>query len=169
MLAYKYKSYLKSAIYNDLRQQFSGSKFGIIWAFLFPVFQLCIYATVFALIFRIQPEGMSKLDYVLLVFSGLVPLLAFSAGTVTAISSVESNKTLLLNAVLPAELIPLRSFISAQVPSMVAFLVTIIITAIQNKLTIVGLVFAAFNWFLLLLFGVGLGWILSLLNLVLKE
>ena len=68
MLAYKYKSYLKSAIYNDLRQQFSGSKFGIIWAFLFPVFQLCIYATVFALIFRIQPEGMSKLDYVLLAF-----------------------------------------------------------------------------------------------------
>ena len=169
MIAYKYKAYLKSGVYYDVRQQFSGSKFGVFWAFLFPIVQLCIYATVFAVIFRIQPAGMTKLEYVLLVFSGLVPLLAFSAGTVTAISSVESNKNLLLNAVYPSELIPMRSFISAQIPSMVAFFVTVIISLLLEHLSLQGLVLGVFNWLFLVMFGIGLGWMLSLLNLVFKD
>ena len=87
--------------------------------------QLTIYGMLYSVIFQIRVPGLTEIEYVVLVFSGLVPLMAFSETLNGALSSLSSNKSLLLNTVFPAELIPLRAAIGYHVPSLFGLMATL--------------------------------------------
>jgi lipopolysaccharide transport system permease protein len=152
-----------------IRQKYIGSVFGSVWIFIFPLIQLTVFAVLYALIFRIRPNGLSEWEYVLFVFSGLVPLLAFSESLTTAASSLLANKGLLLNTVFPAELIPLRAALASQVSGVAAMIITIILAVSIGRANIVTIAAVPVAWILLLMFVVGFGWVLSLLSLVSKD
>ena len=151
------------------RQRYVGSVFGLFWAVLFPLLQLSIYAVLYAFIFKIRPSGLSEIGYVVLVFSGLVPLMAFSEALNAATTSLSANKSLLLNTVFPAELIPVRSALAAHVPSLAGLLMTLIFGFVMGLTSWKALLLVPVFWILLLMFAVGLGWVLSLLSLVARD
>ena len=109
-----YRHRVLEGIIHDVRQRYVGSVFGSLWAVLYPLLQLSIYAGLYTIIFRVRPPGLTEYDYVVLVFSGLVPLMAFNEALLAATSSLSTNKNLLLNTVFPADLIPLRAAVAAQ-------------------------------------------------------
>ena len=156
-------------VVQDVRQRYVGSVFGSLWAGLYPLLQLIIYAVLFTLVFRIRPPGMTEMSYVVLVFSGLVGLLSFSEVLSAATSSLSANKSTLLNTVFPAELIPVRAAIAAQVPSLFGLLVTVAAGFIWGKTTLVTLLFVPVFWILLFMFAIGIGWMFSLLSLVARD
>ncbi len=106
-----YRVRLIDGIFNDLKTRYVGSVMGIFWVMLFPLMQLTIYGMLYSVIFRIRVPGLTEMEYVVLVFSGLVPLMAFAETLNGALTSLSSNKSLLLNTVFPAELIPMRAAI----------------------------------------------------------
>ena len=123
----KYRGRVLEGVAHDIRQRFSGSALGIVWLFLFPTMQLAIYAGLYSLVFKIRVPDLSEVGYVVLVFSGLVPLMAFNEALTAATSSLSANKNLLLNTVFPAELIPLRAALAAHVTSLVGLAVTLVV------------------------------------------
>lgn len=163
-----YRNRVLEGVIHDIRQRYVGSILGVAWAALFPLLQLSIYAALYTVIFKIRPSGLTEWGYVLLVFSGLVPLMAFSEALMAATNSLSANKTLLLNTVFPAELIPLRATLAAQVPSMIGLLITLVLGFVLGR-TGWQAIFIPVFWVLLLMFAIGIGWILSLLSLLIRD
>ena len=154
---------------SDVRQQYTGSVLGAFWAFLFPLLQLSIFAGLYTVIFKVRPTGLDEWEYVLLVFSGLVPLLTFTAIITAATGSLSANKNLLLNTVFPAELIPLRSALAAHVPGLAGLFITLALGFVLGRTSWQALLLLPVFWILLIMFGIGLGWMLSLFTLVAKD
>jgi lipopolysaccharide transport system permease protein len=164
-----YRKRVMEGIAHDVRQQYTGSVLGVFWAFLFPLLQLGIYAGLYTVIFKVRPSGLTEWSYTLLVFSGLVPLLAFGQALVAATSSLTANKSLLLNTVFPAELIPLRAALAAHVPTLFGLLITVLLGLALGRTGWHALILVPVFWVLVLMFSIGLGWLLSLLTLVARD
>jgi len=154
---------------ETVRQKYTGSVLGSLWVFVFPLLQLTVFAALYTMIFKIRPTGLTEWGYVTLVFSGLVPLLCFSETLVSTTTSLSANRALLLNTVFPAELIPVRVALAAQVSGLAGLLITVAVTIIVGRANLLTLAVVPFVWILLFLFSVGLGWILSLFSLVAKD
>lgn len=168
-LFYRYRARLLEGAVHDIRQRYAGSVLGIFWAALYPMLLLTIYSVIYLMIFKVRPAGLEQHEYVVLVFSGLVPLLAFNESLMSATSSLLSNRTLLLNTVFPAELIPVRSVIAAQFPSLTAITLTLIGGVYLGLTDWHAVIMIPVLWTMLVLFVTGLSWVLSLLVLVARD
>jgi len=168
-LMFAYRSRVVDGVGQDLRHRYVGSVLGIAWAVVAPLLQLSIYATLYALVFRIRPDGLGTEGYVLLVFSGLVPLLAFNEALLAAMNSLSANRALLLNTVFPAELIPLRAALSVQVPGLVGLLVALGLSLWLGRVHWSAVIVVPALWVSLMMFATGIGWVLSLIVLVAKD
>jgi len=166
---FRYRGRLFQGVYHDVKMRFAGSVLGIFWAILFPLAQLTIYAVLYAVIFKIRPSGLTEMQYVLLVFSGLVPLLIYNESVSTSISSLTANKALLTTTVFPVELIPIRTSLSAQVPSFIGLIITLILGYVLGITGYKAIIMIPILWTLLFMFIAGLSWMLSLFALVLRD
>lgn len=166
---YFLRNRLKEGVFQDIRQRYVGSVFGSLWAFLYPLLHLSIYAGLYSFVFKVRPSGLTTTGYILLVFSGLVPLMAFNEALTAASSALNANKNLLLNTVFPSELIPFRAALSAQVTSIVGLFITLSMALVLGKTSFWLLPMIALFWLLLVMFAIGLGWIFSLLSLVARD
>jgi lipopolysaccharide transport system permease protein len=164
-----YGSRIFDGVRQDVRQRYLGSVIGVGWAVLFPLLQLSIYAALYTVIFKVRPSGLTEMSYVLLVFSGLIPLMAFNDALTGSISSLSANKSLLLNTMFPAELIPLRSALAMHVPQLFGLLITLALGFLLGRTSWQAILLVPVYWTLLLMFATGIGWILSLLALVARD
>lgn len=160
---------LVSGVMTDLRQRYAGSALGLVWALLYPLLLLSIYSVVYLFIFKIRVPSLDQYGYLILVFSGLTPLLAFNEALINATSSLTTNKALLLNTVFPAELIPVRAILAGQLPSLLALVITLFAATTMGRTEWNALIALPLLWLLLVMFICGLGWILSLVSLVLRD
>ena len=164
-----YRSRLIRSISQEMKQRYAGSVLGLAWTALYPVLLLSLYALIYVVIFRVRPPTLNQYEYVVLVFSGLVPLLAFNESLMVSVSSLVSNRSLLLNTVFPAELIPVRAVLAAQAPSAVSLIITMTAGFLLGRTGWSALIAVPILWTLLVMFVIGLGWVLSLLTLVLRD
>jgi lipopolysaccharide transport system permease protein len=153
---------------TDLRARHAGSVFGIAWTVVTPLFLLGVYAAVYLLIFQIRVPGLSSSQYVLLIFSGLVPFLMTSEALLGGVSSVVASKTILSNTVFPVDLLPVKAVLISQVTMMVGLLAVVSATAVIEGLSSRLLLLPAI-WALHVLALTGVVWVLSLLNLVFRD
>lgn len=168
-MLFGYRSRVIEGVIHDVRQRYVGSVFGTMWAVLFPLMQLSIYAGLYTLVFKVRPPGLTPTEYTVLVFSGLVPLMAFNEAVTSATSSLSANRSLLLNTVFPAELIPVRAALAGQVTGLVGLAITLAAGLSLGLTNWRALLVVPLLWALLLMFALGVGWILSLLSLVARD
>jgi lipopolysaccharide transport system permease protein len=153
---------------NELKARYAGSVFGVGWAVLTPLLFLAIYAGIYLIIFKVQVPGLSSVQYVLLIFSGLVPFLMTSEALVGGVSAVVVNKSVLSNTVFPIDLAPAKAVLLSQVPMIVGFAAIIIALAVTGTMSWT-IVLLPLIWGLHILALIGLNWILSLVNLVFRD
>jgi len=153
---------------NELRAKYAGSIIGYGWLVIYPVIFLTIYAAVDLFIYRLQPSGISREQYVLYIVAGLVPYLVIAEAISLGVSSVVANKSVLANVVFPIDLVPAKAVLSTQ-PTMVVGTVIIFVGAVATH---------SIHWTVILfpivlalqtLALIGATWILSLLNVVLRD
>ena len=166
---FHYWPLLASSIKVALRTRYAGSLLGLFWIVLGPALLLSLYAVVYTVVFDFRPTVMSRSDYVLYIFAGLVPFLAFSQALAAGTGALIKDQALLMNAVFPAELIPLREVLANGLILLVGFAI------------IVGLKLLFFGgplitWLLvppialaMAMAVTGVVWFLSLANLVAKD
>lgn len=164
-----YRDRVYEGVVQDIQQRYVGSVFGVLWAILYPLLQLGIYTGLYTVIFKIRPSNLDSMGYVVLVCSGLVCLMAFSEALNAATTSLSANRSLLLNTVFPAELIPVRAAIAAQVTSMVGVLVTLLAGFVWGNAKVYTVLAVPLFWIFLLMFAIGIGWIFSLFSLIARD
>jgi len=164
-----FRAKVAEGIFHDVRHRYAGSMLGLGWSILFPVAQICIYAIVYVFIFKVRPTGMTRDEYIVMVFAGLIPLMAFNESLSTGTASLTSNRSLLTSTVFPPELIPVRALLAAQVPAMLGFSVLLLVTVLTGMATPAAFLMVPVLWVLLAMFCAGLCWILSLVSLVVRD
>jgi len=164
-----YRKRLFEGIYQDVRQKYVGSLFGMTWAVLLPLLQLGIYAGLYYFIFKVRPSGLNEFGYVMLVCSGLVPLMAFNEIVIGAMNSLAANKSLLMNTVFPAEFIPLRAGIAGHATSLIGLAITLVAGYATGCASWQAIILVPVFWIFLAMFAMGIGWLLSLATLVVRD
>lgn len=144
----------------ELSKKYAGSVLGMAWLLLQPALLLAVYIFVYSVVFKMRFPGMSRLDYVLYVFCGLVPYL----GTIEAITlgavSIKQNIHLVKNVMLPIELVPVRAVLVASATQAVGLAVVILLTALNGTLTL-HVLWLPIIWSLQILMLFGLTWIIA--------
>src|SRR3984957_10659987 len=160
---------LFNAVKHDVRQRYAGSVLGSFWALLYPLFMVAFYATIYVVIFRVRVPNLSPEVYTVLVMSGLSAVLMFSESISNGLGAIVNQRSLLLNTVFPAELLPPRSVLASQVPSLVAIVLASIAAVFLGSASPIAIFVVPIAWILLIMFLIGLVWIFSLIALVLRD
>jgi lipopolysaccharide transport system permease protein len=165
---WRHRRLLQRSLQGELRQKYAGSVLGLAWVVAAPIALMTLYAVVYLYIFRVRPPGMSGPDYVLYLFAGLIPCLGFAESLASGTASLSANRAVLLNTVFPAELIPLRAVLTAQLQTLVG-LTLVALAALALGRAGPGLLFLPVAWALLAMFTAGLAWLASLAQLVARD
>ncbi len=165
----RYGPRLFNAVRHDVRQRYAGSYLGTFWAFLYPLCLLGFYATIYVVIFKVRVPDLSAETYTVLVMAGLAPIIMFAESLSSGLTVVAGQRSLLLNTVFPAELLPPRSVLASQVPALSALVITAVAACWLGSAVPVALLVVPVTWVLLIMFLIGLVWILSLLALVVRD
>lgn len=97
---------------NDFKSKFSGSYFGIFWAFMQPIVTVLIYVFVFQIGFKAAPLD-NNFPYVLWLIAGIVPWFFISESINLASSSLIDYNYLVKKVVFNIDILPLVKINSA--------------------------------------------------------
>lgn len=167
-LIWLYRVALWRTTKNEVRQRYAGSTMGLFWLALAPGLLLALYGCVFVFIYKTQPEGMDTTGYLLQLFAGLLPFLAFSEALLTGSGAVLANRAVLLNTVYPAELVSVRTVLASHAVAALGFVLLAGLTLVLGRASW-ALLLVPFVLVLQVMFVCGLVWPLSLANLVLRD
>ncbi|MBK0111370.1 MULTISPECIES: ABC transporter permease [Delftia] len=105
---FSHRSILYSSVVQGVLKKTSGNALGLFWLVLYPVLFLGMYSIVFVHILQVKVPGSSPVSYVLMIFSGLVPFLAFAEAFGAGATSIVANRDLVMNTLFPIELVVAR-------------------------------------------------------------
>jgi len=167
-LLYRYRHILYATTLVDIRSRYIGTVFGLAWAVAYPFFFLGLYAVVYGIILNVRLERYTSFEYVLIMFAGLIPFIGFSEALSSSVSSVSTNKQLIKNTLFPIELVPVKAVLASSLSMLVGLgglLLTLWVSDAfrATQLLIIPLIF------LQLAFSIGVGWLLSALNVIFRD
>jgi lipopolysaccharide transport system permease protein len=138
------------------------------WTLIYPLLFLGLYAAIYLMIFQVRLPNYSTFEYILIVFSGLIPFLGFAESLGTGVGSVQANKNLIKNTMFPIELIPVKAVLSSCVTMTVGLGLLLVVLWLSG--TILPSQFLVPVIFILqLVFMIGFIWILSALNIFFQD
>jgi len=111
----------------DFRKRYAGSVLGMLWYPLHSGLLLAMYCFVYMVVFSQRLPEMGKYDFVLFIFAGLVPYLAFSEAVTSSIAGVKSSLALLRNTVFPIELVPVKNVLVSLAASATTLLILLLL------------------------------------------
>jgi lipopolysaccharide transport system permease protein len=164
-----YRDRLIAAVGHDVRQRFAGSLLGSIWVVLNPMLLMTLYTVIYVAILKVRPASLDTWGYVILVLSGLVPILMFNESLIVGTGAVASQRNLLLNTVFPAELMPARAILAAQPSGLISILLVAFASLASGRARIDVLLWLPALWVSMMMFVLGIVWILSLISLVFRD
>jgi len=152
----------------ECRRKYAGSILGMLWYPLYSMLLLGSYCFLYLVVFRVRYRELGTYEFVLFVFSGLIPYLGFSEAVLSGLGSVKANLSLLRNAVFPIELIPVKHVLAAMVGlcSSLALLIVMILPTSHRGLH---LLYLPVPFLSLLLFTIGMVWFLSAVAVVVPD
>jgi lipopolysaccharide transport system permease protein len=151
----------------EIKSQHAGTVLGMAWIILGPLLLLSLYVLIYSVVYSVKLPGYSQSEYIINLFSGLVLFIAFSQAMTAATNCLIKDQKLIFSN-FPAEFIPTK-----------AVAVSYLVLLPSTLFVIFGdLVFSTPTWHLLfvpvvailqMMFSVGLGCILALLGLVIRD
>lgn len=171
---YNFKKYLfllKELISRDFKVKYKRSVLGVVWSILYPLLTMAVMAFVFSHMFKVSMEGTNFIVYLLI---GIVLFQFFSDATNQAMSSIVSSFSLIRKIYIPKYLFPLSKALFC----CINFLLTLIPLFLMVIISWFGDTPCYINWYyllipyfliMLLLFSIGIGFILSVLAVFLRD
>jgi lipopolysaccharide transport system permease protein len=123
---------------------------------------------VYILVFKVRFQLFDSSAYVVLIFCGLVPFLGFSEAMSSGVGSVSSNASLIKNTMFPVEMVPVQTLCTTQVSQVIGTSLLLVAVAAVRGLTWWAMLLPLV-WILQLMFLAGLLWIISALNVFLRD
>lgn len=168
LLLWRKRGVLLATVRNDVRCRYAGGALGLLWVALYPLLLLGAYAAVFLYVYNVRFHLLGSGEYVAVIFCGLVPFLAFSEALSGGTVSVTGNANLVKNTMFPIELVPVKAVLLGQPMQIVGTILLVTAAAAMGKVTVC-IVLLPVIWALQLMLTVGVVWILSALNVYLRD
>ncbi len=147
---------------REVARQYKGSRLGIAWTILNPLFMLAIYTVVFSAFLRFRAPGAGGgMAYALMIFSGMVPFRVLAEAMTRSTSCISANGDLVRRVVFPTEVLPISVAIAAFVNGLFGLAVLLAMAlAVQGTLHAT-LAFLPAIWAVQLMLSVALAYVLS--------
>ncbi len=162
---------IKKSIQREVIGRYRGSLLGILWSFFNPLFMLVVYTFVFSVVFQARwgETSGSKVEFALLLFSGLIVFNLFAECVNRAPTLILSNVNYVKRVVFPLEILPIISFGGALFHFFISFIVWVLgyvffLGAPHGTMVLLPLVLLPLAFFIL-----GLSWLLASLGVYLRD
>ena len=153
---------------SEIKKRYAGSLLGGVWAFLYPLLFLAVYATIYSAVFKVSYNDLNTNEYIVIIFCGLIPFLGFSESITSGVVSVTANAGLIKNTMFPIELIPVRTVLTVQMTHLSGTVILLIMLISIGRISPFVLLCIPL-WILQVMFEIGLVWILSSINVLVKD
>ena len=167
---YRYRSFIISSIKNDLINRFSRSKLGGLWVILNPLSQVAIYALILSNVLSAKLPGIdNKYAYSIYLMAGLLAWNLFNEIILRSLNMFIEYGNLMKKMQFPRATIPIILLGSNLVNNILLFIAMLVIFLILGH---------SFSWnvlwlipfvILLLLFSIGIGLILGVINVFIRD
>lgn len=161
--AWRHRDLIAAILRRELRERFSGSMAGWVWAIVAPLLSLVTYTIVFngAVKLPNNAEAGSPIDYALFVFGGLVAFNFFAEMAYRAPTLLHEYAHYLKQTMFPAQMLPVISTLRATAYASIG-LVLMLLCQLVFSGTLHWTVLLLPLWYIpFLAFLVGLTWMLS--------
>jgi lipopolysaccharide transport system permease protein len=164
----RHRRVLMAAVQQGLRDRTIGSTLGVIWLAVYPLIFLAMYTLVFVEVLQVRVPNLGTPAYIVAIFCGLVPFLAFTEGFAAATTSIVSNGSLVRNTLFPIELIPFREVVVGHV-SMGIGMIMVWIAALAQVGPHWSQLSLPLIFILQIIMTAGFGWIAATLNVFFRD
>lgn len=163
VLLWNRRRIIRTTALNDARARYLGTAFGLVWIVLYPLLFLAIYGIVYSRIFIVAVPGFSTLEYIQIIFCGLVPFIGFSETLSNGTLAVTGNKGLIRNTMFPIELIPVKVVLTSSVTLVASLAMLMLFLWSQGTFHVTQLLIP-YILLMQIVFSIGVAWILSSLS-----
>lgn len=156
---------------REVFARYRGSALGLLWSFFNPLLMLTVYTFVFSVVFKARwnIESASKTEFALVLFVGLIIFNLFAECIGRAPSIIISNANYVKKVVFPLEVLPVVTLLSAFFHAIVSLSVWLLGYIAIFGLPHITMVYLPLILLPLLLYVVGLSWILASLGVFLRD
>jgi len=157
---------------KDFRARYRNAAIGVVWAVLQPLLMTLVLWLVFGAIlnFRAEALGMAtELPYAISLLCALVPWQFFASGVSVATSSLITDRELVKKVYFPRETIPIAAVGSCLISFAIGFAVLAVLHLVSGGSLGLGLFWLIPAFVIQVLLMVGLGLLLSCLNVHFRD
>lgn len=164
------RSLIKNLVVRDLRQRYVGSFVGLAWSVVHPIVLLVSYTFVFSVIFHVKlGTETGGTNFPVFLFAGILPWLTFQDTVTRSSTTILENSGLITKTLFPSEFLPLAILVSNLANHLIGLAVLLVVTiGFFHKWSWV-LLLVPFILLLLFLFTLGFSWLVSSLNVFLRD
>lgn len=152
--------------------RYKGSFFGIVWSFLNPILMLVIYTLVFSVVFKaswgLSPSE-SKIEFALILFSGMIVFNFFSEVINRAPYLIIHNVNYVKKVVFPLQILPIVSVGAALIHALISFLILFFALVVSGRSIGVAVIFLPLIYIPFIAVSLGVAWILASLGVYIRD
>ncbi len=160
-----------SLIQREVVGRYRGSIIGVFWSFINPILLLAVYTFVFSVVFnaRWNPESESRIEFAMVLFTGLIVFNLFSECIGRAPLLIIGNTNYVKKVIFPLEILPLVAFGSAAFHLLVSLIVWLIFYLIFFGCPPLTAILLPIMLLPISLFILGFSWILASLGVFFRD
>jgi len=156
---------------RGIQSRYRGSVLGMFWSLLTPLLMLLVYSFVFSVVFKAKwnHPGAEDANFGVILFSGMIIHALFSEPMVLSSTSITGNTQYVKKVVFPLEIIAWSTTIVASFQALISFFILIVFMLLSGMTIHPTLLLFPVVVAPLILFSIGLGWILSSLTVFIRD
>ena len=167
----KYSFLLKQLVMRDFKVKYKRSVLGVVWSLLYPLLMTLVMTIVFSQMFKFKMEGV---NYPVYLITGLIIFNYFNEASSSAMSSVVTNFGLINKVYIPKYIFPLSKCLFVGINfllSLIPLFLVILFTGSGDAHCTINIYYLILPYIFLclLLFTVGVGFILSAVSVFLRD
>ena len=167
---YANRSLLRSLVIRDIETRYRGTMLGFLWAVVYPLMMLAVYAFVFGGVFNARwGSGGGMKDFVLMLYCGLIVHAVFSETLTRSPSAILSQPSYVKKVVFPLELLPISHLASAIFNTLIGLVLLCVFLLIQHQSIPPTALYVPLVFVPLLLLTAGLAWFLAAIGVFFRD
>jgi ABC-type polysaccharide/polyol phosphate export permease len=161
---------IRNFVVRDLRARYVGSFMGFFWSVIHPIVLITSYYFVFKIILRVEtPEDAGTTSFALFLFCSILPWLLFQDTLQRSSTVILDHANLVTKTIFPTEILPLTVLLASLVNHLIGLAILLgIIFYLIGGITVFILLVPVYL-VLLMLFTLGLAWLVSGLNVFVRD
>lgn len=167
---YANRGLLRALVIRDIQTRYRGTMLGFVWALVYPLMMLAVYAFVFGGVFNARwGSGGGIKDFVQMLYCGLIVHGVFSDTLSRSPTAVLANPNYVKKVVFPLELLPVSHLAAAVFNALIGLCLLCLFLLIQHHTLPVTALLAPLVFVPLLVLTAGLAWFLATIGVFFRD